>query len=266
MSAFVPLIPPEPLPTAGTAIEHASFDAKARADTAKTFHLAKDVAAFANHLGGNLLIGMPENNGVLMPPVPLTAQESATTRDAFSKAVQQRCLPVPLFDFGEYQVGNGVVLAVVVYPYVGQVIGVRAKADAAQGGYGGDAFAFPVRVGSDSKFLQPEQLAMLMLPDYRRVVVALGAMKGGDIVHLHGADGAGQPTAAVGAFSSCDVLTNTLTIGPPPAAGAERRALQRSVQVPIDYVATAWKAADGWHAVVRGSFSVNSAGFVPAVR
>jgi hypothetical protein len=185
MAALRPLLPPEPLPRSGAAIEHATFDAKARADLTKPFHLAKDVAAFANHLGGNIVIGVPEDKGVLLAPVPLTPKEAADTRNAFSKEVAKRCSPPPLIDFGEYPMGAGFVVTVVVFPYVGQPVGVRVNADMAKGGYGGEAFAFPLRVGADTSYLEPEQLSMLMLPDYRRVVVALGAIPAGARVKLH---------------------------------------------------------------------------------
>ncbi len=173
VAPFKPLIPPTPLPVAGEKIEHATLDAKAKGQvkTGEPFHLAKDVAAFANHLGGNLLIGIPESGGILQAPDPLSEREVEEFKAAYSKQVTQRCRPAPPIDFGKHSVAGGFVLAVVVPPYVGQVVGVKVDADKSKGGYGGEAFAFPVRVGADSGFLSPEQLPMLMLPEFRFAVV-----------------------------------------------------------------------------------------------
>jgi hypothetical protein len=263
MAAFRPLIPPEPLPAIGTAIEHATLDAKAKVDLTKPFHLAKDVASFANHLGGNLLVGVPENRGVLQAPVPMTRPEAAAVQNAFSKEVTSRCHPKPLIDFGLYIVGTGVVLTVVVFPYVGQAVGIKVAADSSKGGYGGDAYAFPLRVGADSSYLTPEQLSMLMLPEYRRIVIALSALNRGDRVHMHlEAAALGSPGGATwgyALFESADALTNTLILESDRGA---QGGFPKGFSVPIDHVKTVWKAPDGWRIALRGSYT--SSGFVPS--
>jgi hypothetical protein len=159
---------------------------------------------------------------------------------------------------GEYPFAGGFIVTVVVFPYVGQPIGVRVAADKTKGGYAGDAYAFPVRVGADSHYLKPEQLSMLMLPDYRRVVVALGAIKPGDAVHLHGLAATGLLSTGAAVFVEANVLTNTLKLDPPKAGG-----LGGQIAIPIDYVKTVWLASDGWHIGVRGSFTNKPVGFLP---
>ncbi len=60
MPLFRPLIKPWPLPSIGAAnTERAVLDWKTRL-AEKSFERAKDIAAFANHLGGTLLIGACE--------------------------------------------------------------------------------------------------------------------------------------------------------------------------------------------------------------
>ncbi len=258
MAPFVPLIPPQPLPGPGVLIEHATLDAKAKADLTKPFHLAKDVAAFANHLGGNLLIGVPETQGVLGAPVPMTREEATKVRDAFSKEASTRCFPPPQVDFAEYEVSGGYVVAVVVYPYVGQIVGVRCWSDKSQGGYGGEAYAFPVRVGTDAVFLKPEQLSMFMLPEYRRIVIALSALQVGDLVDVHGVPAGGRQSLLQGAaFGDVDQMTNTLTLA--VSLGGRQAVLG----IPIDHVKTAWRSDDLWHIAVRGSFTSSPPTFVP---
>jgi hypothetical protein len=53
-----------PLPTIGSAIERPVMDWKVKA-ALNAFEKAKDVAMFANHLGGTLLIGAAEAQGHL---------------------------------------------------------------------------------------------------------------------------------------------------------------------------------------------------------
>jgi hypothetical protein len=177
--------------------------------------------------------------------------------------VAKRCSPPPLIDFGEYPMAAGFVVTVVVFPYVGQPVGVRVNADTAKGGYGGEAFAFPLRVGADTSYLEPEQLSMLMLPDYRRVVVALGAIPAGASVKLHLL---AAPAHGIGiaktSFGGIDVLTNTLTLAPGPQPYQDD-SLRAPVTIPIDYVATVWQGDDGWEVAVRGQLRGT---FLPALR
>ena len=63
MSLFQPLAETSRLPDVGEGYERATLDLKLKGEVKKGFHLAKDVAAFANHLGGTLLIGAKEKDG-----------------------------------------------------------------------------------------------------------------------------------------------------------------------------------------------------------
>ena len=64
MGFYIPLSRPRPLPNVDTEIESAVQDWKAE-PAASAFERAKDVAAFANHYGGTLLLGAIENSGRL---------------------------------------------------------------------------------------------------------------------------------------------------------------------------------------------------------
>lgn len=255
MGTFVEYKPQQlPLPEIGEGFEHATLDLKRRADTQKTFHLAKDVAAFANHLGGTIIIGAEEGtNGSVGAYIPLTDSELKQTQDAFSKAVTQRCSPRPVIDFGHYKEGSGHILTVLVWPYIGQPIGVKVHADKSNGGYGGDdAYAFPVRSGADSLFLLPEQLPMYMLPELRKLVITLSQAKHDSPVMLHTfATVARAPTQT--SFLSVCVLSNTLTVLAPHKADSKKNPSE--ALIPLDAITAAWKTPKGIHVLLNGGLS-----------
>ena len=94
MPFFEAIEPPRSLPAIGSAVERAVMDFKDyRAHRAwKQFEYAKDIAAFANLVGGTLVIGARED-GHLREYVGLTDDEASTVRQAFSDAVADRCMP-----------------------------------------------------------------------------------------------------------------------------------------------------------------------------
>src|SRR5689334_13143390 len=100
MPFFEPLKPPRSLPQRGDAIERAVMDFKVKG-ASDAFERAKDVAAFANHLGGSLVIGGHED-GHLREYVGLIDGDAAALREAYSEAVADRCTPRPVFDFEQY--------------------------------------------------------------------------------------------------------------------------------------------------------------------
>jgi hypothetical protein len=171
---FSPLQKPQQLPNIGQAIERPVMDWKAR-PAAFAFEKAKDVAAFANHLGGTLLIGASEANGRLHGYAGMPAADATTCRDGYSKAVADRCQPRPAVDFEEYEDPNDPtkrVVAINVQPSL-NLVGVKVNGDKSAEGYGGAAYVFPVRSGTDARYLEPGQLAMFMTPQIRRVAVML---------------------------------------------------------------------------------------------
>jgi hypothetical protein len=150
------------------------------------FHKAKDVAAFANHLGGTLLIGAKETNGHLEHYVGMDPADASSVRDKFSKAVKDRCEPLPRIDFEEYSDPNDAakkVIAVNVWPSL-LLIGVRITAHKPTENYGGDSYVLPVRSGTDADYLTPNQIAMYMTPQVRRVAVLISRIPKGSPVTI----------------------------------------------------------------------------------
>jgi hypothetical protein len=182
---FVPQEHPQPLPQPGSAIERAVMDWKVVAD-GTDFHKAKDVAAFANHLGGTLLIGAKETDGQLERYVGMNPADAGSVRDKFSKAVKDRCEPLPRIDFGEYNDPNDVtkkVVAVNVWPSL-LLIGVRLATHKPSEDYGGNSYVYPVRAGTDADYLTPSQIAMYMTPQVRRVAVLISRIPKGSLITI----------------------------------------------------------------------------------
>lgn len=174
------------LPEIGTDIERAVMDWKV-VPAATEFHKAKDVAAFANHLGGTLLLGAAEANGQLAAYVGLSVADAGAVRAAFSKAVANRCNPFPLIDFDEFEdPGDSTrrIVAVHVWPSL-LLIGVKVMAHKPTEGWGDSSYVFPVRTGTDADFLQPDQLAMYMTPEVRRIAVLLSRIPKGTMIRVH---------------------------------------------------------------------------------
>ncbi len=156
------------------------------APSAGAFEMAKDVASFANHLGGTLLIGAAERAGQLAAYVGLDPAMAGRVRDSYSKAVADRCQPRPFLDFEEYEVpGDAMkrVVAINVSPSL-LLVGVRVAANKQSEGWGGDVYAYPVRSGTDARYLEPSELAMYMTPSIRRTAVLFSRIPSGAEVRV----------------------------------------------------------------------------------
>jgi len=203
VTAFKPIYSASDLPRVGDGFERTTLDLKGGLDLAKTANMAIDVAAFANHWGGTILVGASETDGRIGAYVPATEAESNVRKDAFSKAVAKRCRPSPRVDFEQIPHEGGWVLAINVWPQVNGMVGVQvcdvdalaetykarfiaagkpdaeaqrlAKVEARRdaGGYGGESWVFPHRSGSDAFYVTPENLPMYMVPQVRRIALLL---------------------------------------------------------------------------------------------
>lgn len=181
---FVPLSTEHGLPPRGVAIERRFLDLKVKpADSA--YERAKDVGAFANHLGGVLLIGASEVDGRLNAYVGMSSSVAARARHDYSQSVAQRCHPPPAIDFVEFpdpNDGSKSIIAVNVPPSLA-LVGVKVQSNKLDG-YGGDSYVFPVRTGTDCLYLEPTQLAMYMTPTVRRVAVLLSKIPRGTKIQI----------------------------------------------------------------------------------
>ncbi|MGO8998105.1 MAG: helix-turn-helix domain-containing protein [Polyangiaceae bacterium] len=179
MPLFTPVLQEADLPAVERGYEHTTLDAKTSARKGGNAppapfsdpELAKDVAAFANALGGTVLVGAREDlpRGVIAAYVPLAETDAKETTEHYNVAASSFCSPRPLIQVARIPLAGGVVLAVNVWPFIGQLVGVSEDGTGRQG----RAFRFPYRVGNAAVWIEPEQHVMFMIPAIRRTVILL---------------------------------------------------------------------------------------------
>ncbi|MGC4089956.1 MAG: ATP-binding protein [Polyangiaceae bacterium] len=236
------------LPALGTR-ESQSCDFKAK-PTEDDFEIAKDVAAFANASGGTLFVGAAGGDH-LAKWLPISPSESASSQRVYETAIRDRCSPAPVFTLSEVEVSGGRVFAINVWPFPGQLVGVRLKRGEARCGPGAkepeDVYFYPQRVGTHTKSISPAQLAMFLDSRIRRIGIHLQESVGGKAILIatkYREEGRKwvQPVQV----QSLDLLTNTLTVLVPIEH------VTRSVPIPLDAVETVSRAIDGWHIYIAG--------------
>jgi Putative DNA-binding domain len=208
---FVPLTATGSLPPTGSAAEDALWDLK-RTPSQDKFELAKDVAAFANHFGGTILIGAQEQRGHVQSYYPLSLAEIDATEKDITAAVRARCSPVPTFNFARFNHDAGWVLAVNVWPIISTICGVRIKGDTTDG-WGDHAWIFPVRIGNHTTTVRPESFPMYMLPELRRTLLLLHAIPEGAQIVLKDA---GSTVFTNGKIIEINEDTNTIVLSHDP--------------------------------------------------
>jgi predicted HTH transcriptional regulator len=144
---FSPIESPSQLPQPGVANERATVDFKVKLEAAERFEPAKDVAAFANGEGGTLLVGAAGSDESVAKYLPMSQAEASTTQRAYEEGVRDRCHPRPIFTVDHLDYGTGEVVAINVWPSVGQPVGVELKQDDLVNKLQG-VFFYPVRVGA----------------------------------------------------------------------------------------------------------------------
>jgi hypothetical protein len=138
--------------------------------------MAKDMAAFANAMGGAIIIGTTSDDAPLgYPGLPPAFAE--TLSNEFDLTLRSDLSPKPLVErcLVDSPLANGnVVLAINVDPYPDQVVGARD---------GGDSWRFPVRTGAQTTYRDP---AMLPLFDARsrRAAILLDRIPAGALVSV----------------------------------------------------------------------------------
>lgn len=141
--------------------------------------MAKDVAAFANALGGALIVGATEGPTEPDYTSPLAATYAEKMALEFDQAVRDYCRPSPIVHVRVIPAPDApgkVVLVVNIEPAVDQPIAARHATDQ-------HAWRFPIRFGRDTEFLFPEQLPLHMNSKARRAKLLLlrALAAGGDI-------------------------------------------------------------------------------------
>lgn len=180
--SYKPIVLRGDLPPTGpmhaNAQEREHLDFKVFSDPKKGLEHAKDIAAFANALGGTILVGVSDDNGFIAVPGVLTARQTAVqVKDLYEHAAL-RCSPKLSIDAVIVALSDGgAVVAVNVPPFTSSVVGVPGVVSTA--GTETDApnsWRYPIRRATQTDFLAPEQISMYMNPETRGSFVRLAAI------------------------------------------------------------------------------------------
>lgn len=256
MALFKPVVAPADLPLVGASRETGTFDFKGSQDPTKGRELAKDVAAFANATGGVILVGAQEDktNRTLGIYTPIkTVQEAEALTNAYELAVTQRCVPQPVIEVVRIDTVPGIhppgyVVAVNIYAAPMGPIGVRWE--------GKESFAFPLRTATQTHWMTPTELSMLMVPEVRRVMILLDEIPDAerhDLLVFHKRIQAGPHVKAT--LTKVDRTTITVNRYVSAAVGRVESTL------PIDRVTSVWRnGTDGWAIALDGGLEVDAMG------
>lgn len=132
---------------------------------------AKDMAAFANCLGGVILVGVAERADAFDRTM-LTVQEARVAARSYEDAARDLLAPRPSVDavilINPADSSRGLV-AVNIDPFPGQLVAARLSRS--------DAWRFPVRVASrHTAYLNPEQAMIYSVPQARKAAILLASI------------------------------------------------------------------------------------------
>ena len=233
--------------------EGPTLDYKGDVDPAEWWELAKDVAAFANHIGGVLLIGAHEDKVTRFPN--LIGHDPAHIADlkrAYDNIGRDRCRPAVIATAHVIPWDNGKeLLAVNVEAYPAALVGAQFYAlDTNSKPQSANAWQFPIRVDDDNVPLTPETMPMYMSTNIRRALVLLHSIPADAYARVHVAHSLTDPSNGRVFFPepvtlrSFGIATNSVNV------------LFRGhlVSVPLDDVDAVWTDDLGmaWYLGVKG--------------
>jgi schlafen family protein len=227
--------------------ERVWFDLKATYAPKSQAEMAKDVAAFANALGGAIIIGA--NEGATEPDYssPLSSNHAAGIENEFDQAVRHFCRPSPTAHVRTIPVpGHSakVLLVVNVEPIVDQPVAARHPTDK-------DMWRFPLRVGRHTEYLLPEQLPLHMNSKARRAkLLLLRTVDAGGDIDLFTVPSGGSRHATIQGSDHFVVVSVDDDSGGSLVLRATSETLgHQSVTIPIDDIEAVWLQHTGRWAV-----------------
>lgn len=285
------------------ASEHAISDFKlkydTRSDPTKFFEIAKDVCAFANHLGGTIVVGAHEDKGTrkgliakfeeLKDPSP-----GELVKD-IERAIRLYCTPLPsanaiVISLSDAQVTeilnrastSASIVAINVEPGFNTPYGCRSCSETCKqckdaghvctcsGKEIADAYRFPIRFIEGTRFLRPDELAKTMNVAERRALFELQPLHEEEkiiTVWFNAGDNKRsvfRPCRIVALDPSLMFCTLELAYKKTEDTPHTYRA-----EVPLTFVRATWQSSDGWHVAIEGvAFETTSrgghAGFMPS--
>ena len=234
----------------------------ARDDT--RFELAKDCAAFANNVGGTVLVGVVEDRRTMRIARFSSVQDPTRIVAAIDDALRL-CLPIPLADgiavelepadqhriLGRTDGNQNVSLvAINVPPFLNGPVGVKVRDGLRRGQTIEGAYRFPCRVVEQTRYLRPEELAMITNSDERRVALRLGQLEEDTAVTVWGRApdtvASGRPNGYACFFQRVDYGDWSLRLK------SEVEPDLPVAVVPLVFVRAIWKTENAWHIAIDG--------------
>jgi hypothetical protein len=276
-----PTILENAVPKLSTASEHAILDFKSRydflGDKTKSFEIAKDICAFANHLGGTIIVGAQEGTGAkrgrIAAFVPMTNPGPGELVKEVDRVIRNYCLPVPIanavtieLDAAQVEVILGrpadaaTIVAINVEPTLTVPIGCLSCVEHSRackqagttcscaGNVVPDAWRFPIRAIEGTDLLRPDQIARRMNIAERRALLDLRALEGENKILVwfnSGTDFQRQPidcriTKIDPSLMVCVLELVHLNDAP-------------KAEVPLTFVRAVWTSSAGWNVAIDGS-------------
>lgn len=228
-----PILDVSELVAAATEFEKHTLDFKKEVDRDARAELAKDVAAFANHIGGTILVGVPNAGATTAAAYnPMTGKSVRAVQLAYEQAVDTHCNPHPSIEATPLQYARDkFVLAVNVYPFPG-VVGVRTKS-------GSSEWRFPIRFATQTNYLRPLEVAMYS-PAVRNAVISLGRLAKKTVVRR-----VREPLLKGGTNDKTDLLFDETEV---ESNRFSVKTFRSDVKIyyPLDMVRTVYKGDHGW--------------------
>lgn len=243
------------------------FELKAEMDPTHGVDLGEHVAAFANASGGTIVVGVPERyESPLYDVKGLSVPDAAALHHAFEMSVRDLCRPNAVLHQEQLRIPgtDRVLLVVNVDPSPMLPMGVRGTKKDQKG------WSYPLRVGSHTRHLTPEDLPMLMEPRIRRVRLALAnipeAQRGhGQVYVLEKTSPLASLTGDAEQSRGYRYVPHPCRIAAPKADSEivililYREAGHEHVAIPLVDVEAVWQ-------LVRGSWALRAAGHLARVR
>jgi hypothetical protein len=267
------------------ASEHAISDFKLTYDTkndqTKAFEIAKDVCAFANHLGGTIIVGAQEGKGDqrgrIAALVPLTDPSPGELVTAIDRAVKLYCLPVPLVNAQEITLDDTQatrilrraspatsIVAINVQPALNTPIGCLTCCDqcteckasgvtcSCKGKQIDHAYRFPIRTIESARYLRPDELAKTMNVTERRALLELQAIEGELTITVWFNRGGDSKTAPrLCQIEKLDPELLICVLGDRATGGGGSHDV-KSVEIPLTFVRATWRTSAGWNVSIDG--------------
>lgn len=213
---------------------------------------AKDMAAFANVLGGTILVGAAEKADSYERKLLPVASAVAAARD-YEDAARDLLAPAPMVDAVVIPFpGNGglALVAVNVDPFAGQMVGARLPGLA--------AWRFPMRTAArHTSYLDPVHMMIHSDPKTRKVAILLGGIPVSErkplqiqIMERYEMEiFSNTEEVRDGELLDVDPATNTVSVS---ALVHDRSEVVRFL-VPLEDVQAVWRTPPGWSIRINGA-------------